>query len=234
MLVWAALGCVPLGAQVCVPANLSGAYGFELSGSTTISGKATPMATVGRLVFDGSGHLSGYSSVNFNGLFLGNPTTGTYELKPDCSLTFNLQDDSGGWQHFRGTAEPGLNRVAFRQSDPGTGGRGDMRRTASSCSATGFRGHYSFRMGGVTTPFSAEAKPKASNQRTETVADGNGGLSWKSGDTTNSGTYEVDSDCFMRINFGLSLRGILVDDGRTVLAVQTDPEQVAVATFSAQ
>lgn len=234
LLLLAAVASLPLAGQVCNPAALSGAYGFQLAGTTTISGISKPQATIGRIVFDGSGHLTGYASVNFNGLFLGNPITGTYEMQPDCTLAWNLQDDSGAWQHFRGTAEPGLARVLFRQTDPGTDGRGDLRRMAGSCNAAAFRGRYLFRMGGMTTPFNRDAQPRATTQQTETMADGNGALAWKADGASNSGTYTVDSDCFLQIRFGVSLRGVLVDEGRTVLAIQTDPEQVAAATFSAR
>lgn len=233
-IVLAVFASLPLAAQACNPAALSGAYGFLLSGNTSISGKPQPMATVGRLVFDGSGHLSGYSSVNFNGYFLGNPVTGKYEMNADCTLTWSLQDDSGAWQHFRGAMQPDLARAEFRQVDPGADGTGDLRRVASACDAAAFRGRFLFRMGGVTTPFSPRGQSQPSAARTETAADGNGSLSWKSGDATNTGTYSVDADCFLKINFGVSLRGILVDGGSTVLAVSTDPEQVGVATFSAR
>src|SRR5262249_6776921 len=37
-------------ADVCEPAKLQGAYGVQLSGDTTISGRATPVAAIGRLV----------------------------------------------------------------------------------------------------------------------------------------------------------------------------------------
>jgi hypothetical protein len=234
LILLAAVASLPLAAQVCNPAALAGAYGFQLSGTTTIGDKPQPMASLGRLVFDGSGHLSGTSSVNFNGYFLGNPVTGVYELKTDCSLTWSLQDDSGGWQHFRGTAQPGLASATFRQTDTGTSGSGTLRRTASTCTAAAMRGPYLFRMGAMTTPFSTQARQTPSTMRTVTVADGNGGLSWKSGEAVNTGTYTVDSDCFVKIDFGFALRGIVVEDGRTVLAVQTDPTQVGVATFSAQ
>jgi hypothetical protein len=230
----AAFSCFSLAAQVCNPTDLSGAYGFQLSGTATNSGRSVPIAAIGRLVFDSDGHISGNSSVNFNGYLLSNPVTGTYEFKPDCTLTWSLQDDSGAWQHFRGLAQAGARRASFRQTDPGSDGHGDLRRTATTCSAAAFHGGYFFGMGGVTTPFSPQAAHLPTTQRTETAADGNGGLFWKSGEAANTGTYTVDSDCFMQINFGLPLRGILVDDGRVVLAIQTNPEQVGVATFIAQ
>ena len=87
--------CVPGFSQVCGNFDLSGAYGFQLSGNPTIAGLAKPMAAVGRLDFSRDGKISGTSSVNFGGLFLGNPVTGTFtSTGANCSLTFDLQDDS--------------------------------------------------------------------------------------------------------------------------------------------
>ena len=59
--------------------RVTGAYGFQLSGQTTISGEAQPAAGVGRLVLDGQEGVTGASSVKYAGLLLGNPVTGTYE-----------------------------------------------------------------------------------------------------------------------------------------------------------
>ena len=177
------------------------------------------MAVIGRVVFEAGGHINGYSSVNFGGLFLGNPVTGNYAFNTDCSLTFELQDDSGAWQHFRGTLQSGGARATFHQTDPGTGGRGILQKLPDACSAATFRGTFTVTLG---------------SQKTTTVADGNGNLSWTSGDATNTGTYTVDSDCFVQLNFGMQLRGVLVNGGKTVLAVQTDPGKVSTATFTAQ
>src|SRR6266567_2381507 len=83
----------PVSAQYCMPQKFSGVYGFQLEGSTTISGSAKPVASMGRLEFDGQGGVSGVSSVNFAGYFLGNPVTGNYEVRADCRITWSLQDD---------------------------------------------------------------------------------------------------------------------------------------------
>jgi hypothetical protein len=211
--------CAVAPGQVCGGNDLSGGYGFQLSGTTTISGTPTPMAAIGRLVFETGGHISGTSSVNFNGLFLGNPVTGIYTSGTRCAFTFDLQDDSGGWQHFRGTLIPGGQRAEFHQTDLGTGGRGVLQKLPETCSASLFQGRYAVRL---------------ASQKTVTNADGNGNLSWSGDDGANTGSYEVDSDCFVKMNFGVPLRGILVDGGKTVLAVQTDPARVATATFTAQ
>ena len=218
-LLLAALLSATASAQVCGGNDLAGAYGFQLSGSSSIAGLPKPMAAIGRVVFQSGGHIDGYSSVNFGGLLLGNPVTGNYAFQTDCSLTFELQDDSGAWQHFRGTLQPGGARASFHQTDPGTGGRGILQKLPDTCSAATFQGKFAVTIG---------------SQKTVTTADGNGNLSSSSSEATNSGTYTVDSDCFVQLNFGVQLRGVLVNGGKTVLAVQTDPGKVSIATFTAQ
>jgi hypothetical protein len=73
--------------NVCNPTKLVGPYAFQLSGTTAISGTPKPTASLGRITFDASGSLSGTASATFRGLLLGNPVTGTYEAKSDCSVT---------------------------------------------------------------------------------------------------------------------------------------------------
>src|SRR5262249_20352313 len=161
----------------------------------------------GRLAFD-AGKISGTSSVNFNGLFLGNPVTGIYELKTDCSITWSLQDDSGGWQHFRGTLKPGGAAGQFTQTDPGADGHGTLMRSASDCSAASLRGRYRYTMRGVSTPLGDKPAGEGTAQETVTEADGAGNLSWTHDGAANSGTYQVNSDCFVELNFGMKLRGV--------------------------
>ena len=98
----AAMAAPVCAADVCNPAKLEGAYGFQLSGPHHDFRRIETRVSVGRLVFDGHGVVSGYSSVNFAGYFLGNPVTGDYETHDDCTLTWSLQDDSGAFQHFSG------------------------------------------------------------------------------------------------------------------------------------
>jgi hypothetical protein len=65
--------------EVCNPAKLQGAFVFQLSGRTTISGTSQTDRRRRRLDFDGQGALSGVASVNIAGYFPGNPVTGKYE-----------------------------------------------------------------------------------------------------------------------------------------------------------
>src|SRR5579884_3039834 len=94
----------PLSAQMCTARRLSGEYGMQLTGMARISGQEAPLADFANLTVADDGSVSGYSSVNFNGVLLGNPVTGTIELHPDCSVALALQDDSGAFQHFSGIA----------------------------------------------------------------------------------------------------------------------------------
>ena len=184
--------------------------------------------------------MSGVSSVNFNGLFLGNPVTGTYKLQTDCSMTWSFQDDSGNWQHFEGNAEPGGGRAEFHQTDEGTANsRGVLERTPAACNAQTLLGHYALTITGRGTPFETSGAPGRLSAEGTAESDGAGNLAltWSKGKT--SGTYSVDSDCTVQLEFGIAveqdssdlvkLRGVVVNGGREVLAVQTDPERVAVA-----
>ena len=137
-------------ADVCNPAIFPGVYGLMLSGTTTISGESKQVVSVARLVFDNSGKVTGTSSVNFGGLLLGNPVTGEYTLKSDCSLGWKLQDDSGNLQNFAGKLSLDGRHVEFGQTDAGTPQRGVMVRTAESCPSSDFRGRYRVRITGTT------------------------------------------------------------------------------------
>jgi hypothetical protein len=224
---------LPAAAAVCGLNDIEGAYGFQLSGSSTISGRPSPVGGVGRLVFEGNRRtVSGYSSVNFNGFFLGNPVTGSYQFDSDCTLTWSMQDDSGAFQHFKGTADPGGARVDYVQTDKGSGSKGTLRKVAAACTAEALQGQYRFTMSGSSTPF-AGGPPVTDSVGTTAVADGAGHLTITRGDGKETAGYTVDGDCFVQIEFGATkLRGILVDGGRTVLAMQTDPQHVASATLS--
>src|SRR6266852_8884897 len=176
--------------DVCNPTNLVGPYAFQLSGSTTISGTPKPTASLGRLTFDGSGSLSGTASATFSGVLLGNPVTGTYEAKSDCSVTWKLQDDSGGFQNFSGTFSTDAARVQFRQIDPGGAQRGIMQKMRDKCSAADLMRKYSFTVSGSTTPMQAgEVGRTVSGKGTLEIAE--------------NGSFQVESDC--SVNFKLTL-----------------------------
>lgn len=233
-------------ADVCNPRDVQGTYGFQIAGETAISGASQPAVSLGRLTFDANGGVSGTSSVKFAGLLLGNPVTGTYESHADCTVTWSLQDDSGGFQHFRGVAAPGGGRLRFRQSDPG--GMRDgliVRSAADGCKAADLRQKYAFTVsgtissmtdGGAAQTVSAEGVVEQdANHQFHLTVEG------KPPYTTDI-SIGVESDCtveeevvlpFAGNATAVKLRGILVDQGKQILAIETDPGAMVSARFTA-
>lgn len=224
-------GLAAQAADVCNPADLLGPYAFQLTGSTDIAGTPKPTASLGRIAFDGLGGLSGTASATFRGLLLGNPVTGSYIAKADCSLIWKLQDDSGGFQNFSGTLSSDGTSVRFKQTDPGGAQRGIMRKTSDTCSAADLQTKYSFTVSGSTTPMQPGGVPHGVSA-TGTL------------DIAENGSFRVESDCSVR--FGLTLpaqdgrvaelstmnmRGFLVTGGQEILAFQTDPGAMVAARF---
>ena len=196
------------------------------------------MATVSRLVFGDQGKITGYASVNFNGYFLGNPVTGTYELKSDCSFVYKLQDTSGAFQHFAGTLRPGGNEAQIRQTNPATGEKGAFKRLANGCQNGTLHGSFVMSTVSLPTPFAGTSVLPAGVYTAVVVADGSGNLKLARGADESTGTYKVDADCFVMVEYSfpakISLRGIIVNEGREILAIETDPAKVAAVKFTAQ
>ena len=172
------------------------------------------------------------SSVNFNGYFLGNPVTGAYEIREDCSVIWSLQDDSGGFQHFAGRASPDGSKIEFHQTDPGSGVHGTLEKVAGGCTTASFQGRFAFTLGGTSTPFE-QARVRVVAEKAVADADGNGHVTLTEGGVRRRGTYEVDNDCFTKIAYeGTNLRGIIVRGGGEILAIQTDPKVSAAGRLT--
>ena len=96
-----------------------------------------------------------------------------------------------------------------------------MERTSDACTDADFKHRYSFTLSGD----SLKRVLHATADGTFTTSDGS------------SGTFKVDSDCMVHIEFGdgeTNLRGILVNKGAETLAIQTDPGKTVAARFTAQ
>jgi hypothetical protein len=237
----AVVAVLPAAAQLCRPQNVQGAYGFQLSGATTISGDSKPVAGMGRLEFDGQGAVSGTSSVNFAGYFLGNPVTGSYDAHADCTIDWSLQDDSGGFQHFAGTLTPDLQRATFRQTDPGGARNGTLAKVAPVCSNAALQGRYSFSISGNAIPMEPGQTAHRISLDGAVTADSAGNLALVTrGDSTPVGHASVDSDCMVEMDLtppqgaAMKFRGVLVSGGKEILAIETDPGTAVNARFSSR
>ncbi len=234
-------------AAVCDPRALHGAYGFSLAGITTIGGPARPVAVVGRLVFDGSGTLTGISSASFTGLVFGNRVTGNYEAHADCSVTWRLQDDSGNYQHFAGTMKTDGRRAGFRQTDPGGAENGILLRAMDTCSDSNLAGKFSLSASGRTVDVETGVESGSVSFENLLMADGAGNLSFAEGfqePALAEGIYKVRDDCFVELvlklpadgNEGASVhfRAILVENGDEVLGIETDPGTIVTLRLFAK
>src|SRR5579863_3306249 len=232
----------PLCADVCDPRDFHGSYGFQLSGDTRISSdaKTKPTASIGSVAFDGTGGLSGYSSAHFAGFLQGNPTTGKYEAHTDCSITWSLQDDSGNFQHFSGNMTPDFVRIEFHQTDQGGPQKGIMVRTPAVCNAAALQPEYHLSISGSFTPMEdGQEAHRVSASGTAAVREG--GKLWfdfAANQPSVEGKVEVDSDCVVRVEIGgtspMKLRGFLVNDGKEILTIETDPGATVTANFKVQ
>jgi len=242
-----ALG-LPLWAEVCNPKDLQGPYGFQLSGETAISGELKPVASLGRLVLAGDGGISGYSTVMFAGFLLGNPVTGTFEAHWDCTITWSLQDDSGAFQHFSGVATSDGKKVHFSQTDPGGAQHGIMARTSPECKASVLGNEYAFTLSGTIIPMVPGGTSSTVAAKGLIKAGENASFKLVVGDNLaamTDVTITVDADCIVDIELTLpavggataipmKLRGILIEEGKEILAIETDPGAMVSATFTAR
>jgi hypothetical protein len=232
----------------CSNAAITGPYGLNLSGVSTISGSPQPFASMSRLVFDGGGNIHGHSSVNFNGLLLGNPVTGTYDVKPDCAVALSLQDDSGAFQHFAGKLAASGSATDLRQTDAGVGGHGTMVHTSDTCTAADLRPSYAFELSGAATPLASPDVPANISAKGLLHIDGAASFTltqtFDGVGVTTSGAWSVESDCTVHFDLVLpvkgskapvpmKLRGILVNQGIQIFAIQTDPATVALGRLTA-
>jgi hypothetical protein len=241
-----ALG-LPLCAEVCNPKDLLGPYGFQLSGETTISGESKPVAAIGRMVLADDGKISGYSTAMFAGYLLGNVVTGTFEARWDCTINWSLQDDSGAFQHFSGVAASDGKRVHFSQTDPGGAQHGTMARTSVECKASDLRKAYAFTASGTTIPMIPGGTSSTVAAKGLIQTDENASFKLASSDHSSvptDVTIAVDGECIVDIHLTLPatdagtaipamLRGVLIDAGKEILAIQTDPGAMVSATFTA-
>jgi hypothetical protein len=82
----------------CAASSLSGHYGYSASGTIflgddgqrRVGGTPAPIASVGLIMFDGQGRLSGADTISVDGRPRRRTLTGMYTVGPDCMGTVTL------------------------------------------------------------------------------------------------------------------------------------------------
>ncbi|MFN2452611.1 MAG: hypothetical protein ABR577_00135 [Pyrinomonadaceae bacterium] len=125
-----------LAAGRCGLHTLRGGYGLKATGTfflvppTPTSPPSNPvlLATVGRLVFDGSGNFTGTDSTSFGGAISQNATTGTYTVEPDCTGTLNVTFANGFTAAGSIVVVDEGKEIFYIETVPGTVVTGTMKR----------------------------------------------------------------------------------------------------------
>ena len=83
--------------SACTNATLTDGFGIQTTGTLLegAPGPAGPFAANGLIKFDGDGNLTGNQTISFNGTIAPFISSGTYEVKEDCTLTLKVTGDNG-------------------------------------------------------------------------------------------------------------------------------------------
>ncbi len=112
----------------CGENTLRGGYGTHLSGTFFVSPTMpVPLASVGRLVFDGAGNFSGSDTNSFGGTVSTYPVSGTYTVERDCTGTLNVNLPGFTITNNIVIVDEGK-EIFVIQTNPGTVVTGTMKR----------------------------------------------------------------------------------------------------------
>jgi hypothetical protein len=234
--------------QHCSVATLKGRYGFAVQGSTDAASGLPPalqgpFAAVGTTEYDAAGQVTiAARSASFNGIARQVPAeTGRYSVDGNCVVT--AQYPSG--VTTRNVLIDGGRAMFAMQTNPGTTIGGLSQRTARAddvdgrrrrCTLDDLAGRYGFLAEGVagppTLPLTAAA-PLVGNGVVQLQRDGSfsatalrsvGGMQ-DAQPLALAGRFSVDADCAVSMHFdaGFNFVGTVVDGGREILFVETDP-----------
>ena len=222
----------------CSSASLSGTYGFQHDGTDSSGAPAT--AAVSQIAFDSTtGTFTGETTASHEGVIATESLTGTYTVASDCTGT--------------GTPTAGspfslvVTSTGFLAVHPFSEGFA-VKRGTPTCTNAALMGSFGFETTGVFlagapaagwVAFIGELKLTI-NPSGEGVISGH--LAGSEGDTTLTfapvtGAFTVDKDCRGRAT--LSSKGrpemrftfLVVDSGKRMLAIETDPDTVVSATM---
>jgi hypothetical protein len=84
------LSSVAAHAQPCSNSTLSGGYSYQVVGQDGAAAPFQPFAAERLVTFDGKGNLSGNGYRVLAGVGAETSVTGTYSVRSDCSVTFDI------------------------------------------------------------------------------------------------------------------------------------------------
>jgi hypothetical protein len=233
----------------CSDRSLRGEYGFTAQGVVTAaSGLPAPLqgpfASAGLATFDGRGHFTLVATASFNGLVQPAATSGTYRVNPDCTYT-SIADNGAT---FYSAVLDGGDEIAIIQTTPGVAISGRARRIEhgrgdEACDRRIAGRTYGFTATGAAGPPTVPAEAAGPLVGAGIVAfdrDGTFSLTARRSvaglidpePLVLTGTYSVAADCTLDMAFdvGFTFTGAVVDGGRALVLVETDPGTALIVT----
>jgi hypothetical protein len=207
-----------LAKQNCTNADFFGPYGFLGNGAVIqpppgLEAIVGPFARIGRLVSYGDGTLlAAYERGSYNGVIFTDPFDGVYSVKSDCTISFLLNAPApiGLPIPFTGVImDDGDIRIVT--TAPGALVTATIyKQGIRGCSAESLFGSFVFELSGVILPargpYTRLGKLVADgggNFAASTIVNNNG-LSAPEGI---SGTYRIDSECKLILNYKEAIQG---------------------------
>jgi hypothetical protein len=230
-----AIGAMPRAQAItgCTNNMLSGAYGWQLSGTLTpnlsggVAGATTPVKVMSRIAsdapgtsvaaglatvfLDGSGNLFGDAALIVDGAWSEGPVTGAYNVNDDCSLSITLTDSGGGTQHFDGVVVNRGDGANLLQTDQGVAMSGSLRHARGFCQTSDIGGGFGFRNSGTMADsgaFTSIGSINLDGQGNVTAAESRFGSGAYS-QVTSAGSITVNSDCSLNLTLAANTDGSL-------------------------
>lgn len=108
--------------------NITGAFILPPPAGSTQPPTSVPIASVGRLVFNGDGAVSGTDTNSFGGAISINAVTGTYTVNEDCTGTLDVAFPTGFTVTNNFVIVDGGREISLIQTNPGAVVTGVFKR----------------------------------------------------------------------------------------------------------
>jgi uncharacterized protein (TIGR03437 family) len=228
-----------IGGGNCSTSMVTGTYYYSLAGTVSSRGADVPYAELGELVANGSGGMSGNTSVNLDGQTNTYSLAGTYVVQSNCtgSITLAVNSQTQAARSLTFQVINNAQSMIVAISNAGEVVTGKAYRTTSGsgspqCSNGSLSGTYAYVLTGVAGVSGGSYFYSDTGQIT---ADGNGNLTSTSianvggtfSNISGTGTYSVTNQCSGTATIttqpGTSNYVFdIVQDGQTVLLLESD------------
>ncbi|MFO1372741.1 MAG: hypothetical protein U1F42_10235 [Candidatus Competibacteraceae bacterium] len=221
----------------CTNASLRGTYGFVARGTILVGSPLPPalqgpFASGGTSVFDGQGHFTLTSMSSFNGVIQPVAVKGIYQVNSDCSYTSQAENGVT----FRAMIVDEGRELLILQTTSAVVIAGIASRQPSRCDRKTLQGTYGFIAEGaagpptlppaLTGPLAGVGTVVLEQEGTFVLTatrSANGVIDPEPLALT--GTYTLDSNCTFSMAFdvGFTFKAMIVNSGKEILFVETDP-----------